>query len=75
MPIREVTALTRGATEEQQQAAIRACISQMSGEHPDWEHDRVVAACHEMVREQAGGEPAAPRRRGAEHTAGGMREF
>lgn len=46
--------LTAKSTADETKSAISSCISQMSHEHPDWEHDRVVAACHEMARSAVG---------------------
>lgn len=34
--------------------AISACISFVSDEHPDWDNDKVVAACHEDARRHSG---------------------
>lgn len=49
--------LQKGASPDQIDAAVSKCISQMADEHPDWDNDRRVAACHEMARRATGGEP------------------
>ncbi len=38
--------------------AISACISMLADEHPDWDNDRRVAACHEDARRHAGSKVA-----------------
>jgi len=46
--------LTPQSSDEETQAAISDCISQMTNEHPDWEQERVIAACHSMARRSTG---------------------
>ena len=46
--------LTKDSSSDAVQAAIGKCISQLADEHPDWENDRRVAACHSMAREATG---------------------
>jgi len=46
--------LTPESSPEAVQSGISACISQMADEHPDWENDRRVAACHSMARKATG---------------------
>lgn len=73
MPVEAIQKLTSDSSKEQVQEAISACISQEVDAGRD--HEQAVAMCHNMAREQTGGEPAAPRKRGAEHTSAGTREF
>jgi len=49
-----VDKLTKDSSPEQAKKAISSCISQMAHEHPDWENERCVAACHNMAREKTG---------------------
>lgn len=46
--------LNRRSSKEAIDDAISACISMLSDEHPDWDHDRVVAACIDDARRHAG---------------------
>lgn len=48
--------LPKGASPDQVDAAISKCISQMADEHPEWDNNRRVAACHEMARQATGKE-------------------
>ena len=49
-----VDKLTKDSSDEQVQEAVSSCISQMADEHPDWDQDRLVAACSSMAREKSG---------------------
>lgn len=46
--------LNRRSSKKAIDNAISDCISFVSDEHPDWDHDRVVAACHSDARSHAG---------------------
>lgn len=46
--------LTRISSRDTVKKAISTCISQLSHEHPDWEQDRVVAACYNSAQAHAG---------------------
>lgn len=46
--------LNRRSSKEAIQKAISACVSQLADEHPDWDNDRRVAACHADARRHAG---------------------
>lgn len=46
--------LNRRSNKKAIDEAVSACISTLSDEHPDWDHDRVVAACLEDARRHAG---------------------
>lgn len=46
--------LTRRSSPEAIQDAISACIEMLHHEHPDWDNDRVVAACISDARRHAG---------------------
>ena len=54
--------LAPNSSEEQAQAAVSACIQQMSNEHPDWPPEKVQAACINMAKSaQAGNQPGVTR--------------
>lgn len=50
----EAENLTVSSSKEEKQAAMGSCIKQMAAEHPDWEHDRVVAACQNQANRATG---------------------
>ena len=50
----EADKLTKDSSDTTVKQSISACISQMHDEHPDWDNDRVVAACHQMARKATG---------------------
>ena len=50
----DAEALTPSSSKEERQSATSSCISQMASEHPDWDHERVVAACMNMARRATG---------------------
>ena len=52
--------LKPGASPDAIQEAVSKCISQLADEHPDWENDRRIAACHSMAR-RATGKALAPK--------------
>jgi len=56
MPIPEIDALGKDASDEQTKAAISACIAQEV--HSGREQEQAVAMCHEMARKKTGGSPA-----------------
>jgi hypothetical protein len=53
MPL-PTSSLTKSSSKESVQDAISGCISMLSDEHPEWEHDRVVAACISDAVKHAG---------------------
>lgn len=53
MPL-PTSSLNKRSNQDAIQEAISECISMLSDEHPDWDHDRVVAACIEDARRHAG---------------------
>ncbi len=46
--------INRRSSKKAIDAAISACISQLAGEHPEWENKRRVAACMSDARRHAG---------------------
>jgi len=46
--------LRRNSSKEEIQEAISSCIGVLIGEHPEWDRDRVVAACYADARRHAG---------------------
>lgn len=52
--------LSSKSSADEIQTAISSCISQLADEHPDWDNDRRVAACHSMARQAGANVPAPP---------------
>ena len=52
--------LKAGASPDAIQAAVSECISQLADEHPEWDNERRIAACHSMAR-RATGKSLAPK--------------
>ena len=50
----EAENLTVSSSNQEKQVAIGSCIEQMAAEHPDWDHDRVVAACNNQANRATG---------------------
>jgi len=46
--------LSRRSNKEAIDEAISACISMLHDEHPDWDDDRIIAACYADARRHAG---------------------
>lgn len=46
--------LNRRSSHKAVQNAISACIEMMHHEHPDWDDDRIEAACYADARRHAG---------------------
>lgn len=54
MPIAAIERLNRKSSKGAIQKAISACISEMHDAHPDWDDDRITAACYSMARSRCG---------------------
>ncbi len=50
----EAERLTVSSSNVEKQTAVSSCIEQLAAEHPDWDHDRVVAACNNQANRATG---------------------